>query len=131
MPFSSLEDFEMNRNGFLRVMLGVVAFSVIVALSSSAEASFLGRFRGGDCCKSSCESSCPCAEEPACEPADCACEKSCCESDCGRSRIFSRCGNRSRGCGGAKILRGGSDCCCEGGSCPAPAADAPAADDAA
>ena len=111
----------MNRNGFLRVMLGVVAFSVIVALSNSAEASFLGRFRGGNCC----ESSCPCAEAPACEEAasDC-CQKSC-ESDCGRGgRIFSRCGTRSRGCGGSKIFRGGSDCCCEGGSCPAPAIEA-------
>jgi hypothetical protein len=129
----------MNRNGFLRLMLSAVAFTLVVAVwNSNADASLLGKIRGGcnggcdlatdsdsDCdsdCASDCgkqrrrlrggccDSSCETDSVEAAPDADCACEKSC-DSDCKRDR---RCGKKRDRCrGGNRLSRGNSDCGCE------------------
>ena len=107
----------MNRNQLFRVMLGMLAFAVVlVVCESRADACLRKLFnRGGDCCgqtccDTACEPACDCPAEPACEcPAEpsCECESSCCCDDpCGRR---SR-GGRLRGLFGGRN-RGG-DCCC-------------------
>jgi hypothetical protein len=103
----------MNRNGFLRLMLGMLALTLVVAINgSTANACLRGKLRGGDCCCKSkcdtCDKDCtpPATTEPAPE-ADCSCKKSsddcdtsCCKKRCRSFKLFHR-------------NKGG--CCCEGG----------------
>ena len=106
----------MNRNGFLRLMLSVLAFTLVVAVcSSNADACMRGKFRSGKCCQKSCdcadtEATADAVPAPATNDADadCPCKKDC-DSGCKRDR---RCGKRDRCRGGLLKGRGNGGCGC-------------------
>lgn len=106
----------MNRNLMLRMIMVVIAVTLVAtAFQSDAKACF-GLLRGGnDCCVTTC---CEpvCCETTCCEPVcECTpCETTCCEpvcDDCCGRRDRDRCRDRGGRLGGRLFNRGG-DCCC-------------------